>query len=429
MLDLINKYFAALWDLTIEMAPYLLLGFLIAGILYVYFPAEKVNKFMGRKNLKSVFNAALFGIPLPLCSCGVIPTGMSFYKNGAAKGPTNSFLISTPQTGVDSILVTYSMLGLPMAIIRPIIAFVSGIFGGLFTNAYDKEHYNNQVISSTGNSDKKSRKPFTRMLRYSFVTFLQDISQWLIIGLLLAALMAVVIPDDFFTQYLDNEYLSMAIVLFASIPLYVCATGSVPIAAVLIAKGLSPGAAIVFLMAGPATNAATMTVVGNVMGRKALITYMTSIISGAVIFGLVVNEFLPRSWFTENVMSMTGMSHSTHVLPYWLSVASAVTLIALIINGYRIKYKYLLKGRKKKSIDNIEENIADMENKVVKVNGMTCNHCKANVERNLNALEGIRHIDIDLTTSRVKISGDQIDLDKIKSTVESIGYEYAGEEN
>jgi uncharacterized membrane protein YraQ (UPF0718 family) len=138
MLEIIIRYLVALWDLTLEMSPYLLLGFLIAGVLYIYFPKDKVTRYLGKNNFRSTLNAALIGVPLPLCSCGVIPTGISFYKNGASKGSSVSFLISTPQTGVDSILATYALLGLPLAIIRPIIALITGVLGGLVTNSIEK---------------------------------------------------------------------------------------------------------------------------------------------------------------------------------------------------------------------------------------------------------------------------------------------------
>ncbi len=427
ILQYIKEYFEALVILTIDMAPYLLLGFLIAGILHAYFPSASVNKFMGERNLKSVVNASLFGIPLPLCSCGVIPTGISFYKNGAAKGPVNSFLISTPQTGVDSILVTYSMLGLPMAIIRPFIAFITGIIGGVFTNKVDKDVVTPSP-SAIQNESFSGKKAFKNMLNYAFVTFLQDIAKWLVIGLLLAALISVILPNDFFTNYIENEYLSLVIVLLASIPLYVCATSSVPIAAVLIAKGLSPGAAIVFLMAGPATNAATMTVIGNVMGKKALFSYIFSIIFGAVFFGILVNEFLPRTWFTENVVNMGMHGHGSHFPPYWLSVTAAIVLVGLIINSYRIKFKGVFQKKSSTNEDVFSTNINnDMDQKTVIVKGMTCNHCKANVENNLSALEGIKSIEVDLNSSKVRISGNEVNLDNVKKTVESIGYEYAGE--
>jgi copper chaperone CopZ len=307
-----------------------------------------------------------------------------------------------------------------MAIIRPIIALITGVLGGLFTNVVDKEeeqHLNNEKpiqVSEAGL--KKSR--FSRMMHYAFVEFLQDISKWLIIGLLLAAVMAVLIPDDFFTNYLENEYLSMLLVLVASIPLYVCATGSVPIAAVLLMKGISPGAAIVFLMAGPATNAATITVIGKVLGRKTLISYLISIIGGALLFGILVNEVLPREWFTTFVHQVHG-GHGSHLLPDWLKVTSSILLIGLLINGYVQKY-----AGSKKVTESIQ---TDMLEKTVKVNGMTCNHCKANVQNNLASIAGIENIDIDLESGKVTMTGDEIDLSEVKNKVESIGYQYMGE--
>ena len=421
MVDIVNNYLLALWDLTLEMSPYLLLGFLIAGVLYVYFPKEKVSKYLGKNNFRSTLNAALIGVPLPLCSCGVIPTGISFYKSGASKGSTVSFLISTPQTGVDSVLATYALLGLPLAIIRPIIALITGVLGGLFTNSVEKGDAITSTISNSQISSeaKPKRNKLRTMFHYAFIEFLQDISKWLIIGLLLAALMAVLIPDDFFTNYLGNEYLSMLIVLVASIPLYVCATGSVPIAAVLLMKGLSPGAAIVFLMAGPATNAATITVIGKVLGRKTLTSYLISIIGGAVIFGVLVNEFLPRQWFTSYLVQSHD-EHGSHLLPQWLNVTSAILLILFLINGYVQKY---LNGRKIVQ----SKTLNDMTEKTVKVSGMTCNHCKANVENNLSSIDGIENIEIDLESGKVKMAGEAIDLGAVKNKVESIGYQFEGE--
>jgi uncharacterized membrane protein YraQ (UPF0718 family)/copper chaperone CopZ len=405
----------------LEMSPYLLLGFFIAGLLYVYFPKDKVSKYLGKSNFRSTLNAALIGVPLPLCSCGVIPTGISFYKNGASRGSSVSFLISTPQTGVDSIFATYALLGLPLAIIRPIIALITGVIGGLVTNMFEKNTSSVKEVEKPLKiqESKKSGNKLNIMLHYAFVEFLQDISKWLIIGLLLAALMAVLIPDDFFTTYLGNEYLSMLIVLVASVPLYVCATGSVPIAAVLLMKGLSPGAAIVFLMAGPATNAATITVIGKVLGKKTLTSYLISIIGGALFFGIVINEFLPREWFTA-YMNHGSDGHGAHLLPHWLNVASSILLILLLINGYFQKYLNRTKLNESKTIP-------DMAEKTIKVNGMTCNHCKANVQNNLSSIVGIENIEIDLESGKVKMTGESIDLDEVKNKVESIGYVYAGE--
>ncbi|KPL11179.1 MAG: hypothetical protein AMS26_20545, partial [Bacteroides sp. SM23_62] len=210
MMDYTIRFLSALVDISLEMAPYLLLGFLFAGILYVWFPKKKVYKYLGKPNSASVINAALIGIPLPLCSCGVIPTGISFYNSGASKGSSVSFLISTPQTGMDSIMVTYSLLGLPMAIVKPVIALFTGFFGGFLTNRFDRSGHKEEEARQheSGNNEKEDRS-LPGMLRYAFVEFLEDIAKWLLIGLLLAALIEVLVPESFFTAYLGNEYLEM----------------------------------------------------------------------------------------------------------------------------------------------------------------------------------------------------------------------------
>lgn len=421
MIQLINEYAQSLWSLTLEMSPYLLIGFLIAGVLHVYMPKEKITRYMGKNDIRSTLNAALIGIPLPLCSCGVIPTGISFFKNGASRGSTVSFFISTPQTGVDSIFATYALLGLPLAIIRPIIALITGVMGGILTNGVtsDTTVPKEKLLTELSEDTTQGKGRIYSMLHYAFVEFLEDIAKWLIIGLLLAAFMDVLIPDDFFTNYLGNEYLSMLIVLGASVPLYVCATGSVPIAAVLMMKGLSPGAAIVFLMAGPATNAATVTVIGKVLGRKTLITYLVAIIGGALVAGIFVNEFLPSNWFLAS-MNHDHSTHGSHLLPHWLNISSAILMTGLLANGY-IK-KYLVRT---KSTTIIKSEV--MNEKTVKVSGMTCNHCKANVHKNISTVAGIESIDIDLATGYVQLKGENIDLQSVKEAVEGIGYGYEGE--
>ena len=343
---------------------------------------------------------------------GVIPTGISFNKNGASKGATVSFLISTPQTGVDSILVTYSLLGLPFALIRPIAAFVTGIFGGALTNVTDdtkEDLFENEPELSIKGSK------FQTALNYAFVEFLQDIANWLMVGLAIAALISAIIPEGFIESNMSNPYVNMLIVLVASIPMYVCATGSVPIAAVLMMKGLSPGAAFVFLMAGPATNAATMTVIKQAMGTKALISYLMSIIGGALIMGIVINQF-PTEWFILPGMDLGGHNHEEMVLS-WFSIASAITLFALIINGLRLQYI-----PKTINIDNMADN-----EKVFTVEGMTCNHCKASVEKNLSKLDKIEFVEVDLANNAVIIKGDSISNSVIEEAVKDLGYDYKGQ--
>lgn len=417
-MDFILSFIKSFWSLLVEMSPYLLFGFLFAGLLHIYLQTEQVGRMLNKNTFSSVLNATLLGIPLPLCSCGVIPAGLSFYKNGASKGPTVSFLISTPQTGIDSILVTYSLLGLPMAIIRPLVALTTGIAGGAIANRF--EH---TAIEQHSNSREEKRLSFWpsvhKVFRYGFVELIQDISKWLLIGLLLAALIAVVVPDNFFIQYANYPWLNMLLVLAASVPLYICATGSVPVAAVLMMKGLSPGAALVFLMAGPATNIATITVLWKTIGRKATLTYLITIILGALLFGYLIDLFLPVSWFE---MSNHNHHGHNHLLPEWLGILSAVVLLLLIVNGYI--FKYLAKKKEKQRLQKI--NIMDGV-RIFKVEGMTCKNCKAHVERDVAEVFGVSEVIATVETGEVKVSGSVIDPSKIKEAVERAGYTFLGE--
>ncbi|NQU84162.1 MAG: SO_0444 family Cu/Zn efflux transporter [Mariniphaga sp.] len=434
MIEFIEEYFAELWFLLLEMAPWLLLGLVFAGLLKVYFPQKHIDKYLGKRNFKSALNASLLGIPMPLCSCGVIPTGISFYKNGASKGATNSFLISTPQTGVDSIFATYSMLGWPFAILRPLVAFFTGVVGGVLTNWFIKEEpvansmFGNLKIDTVSLGKEESsceddacdcskpkqdnRHSLIRATDYAFVELLQDIGKWLIIGFLVAALISVILPDDFFSSFQGFGLIEILVVLAASIPIYICATGSIPIAAVLLLKGVSPGAALVFLMAGPATNVATMTVLGKTMGRKSLMIYLATITIGAVIFGLLTNWLIPTDLILKHVIHIHGEGHE--MLPFWLQLSATILLVGSLVLGYfagRIKKSVKLKG------DILE---------TVVVEGMTCSHCETSVQNNLLKIKGITNVVADNRAGSVQISGTNINLKEISKIVNGLGYKFKG---
>lgn len=435
-MEYIERYLGELWFLLLEMAPWLLLGLIFAGLLKVYFPQKHIDKYLGKSDFKSALNASLLGIPMPLCSCGVIPTGISFYRNGASKGATNSFLISTPQTGVDSIFATYSMLGWPFALLRPMVAFFTGVVGGVLTNWFVKEkpepsspfaQFKIDVATVKGieTCDDEgcgcetvehtdNRHSIVRAADYAFVELLQDIAKWLIIGFLFAALIAVVLPNDFFSRFQGLGLIEILVVLLASVPIYICATGSIPIAAVLLLKGVSPGAALVFLMAGPATNVATMTVLGKTMGRKSLLIYLTTIIVGAIVFGLLTNWLIPADFILSKIMHIHGDGSDHEMLPGWLQLLSGILLIALIPGGYLFQI-----FRKKKRM-------ANSVGKVIKVEGMTCSHCEANVKRNLESLKGIKSVEANNQTNTIKITGNDYSLKEVEDTINSLGYKYLG---
>ncbi len=445
MLNYLSQFLSELLYLVNAMSPYLLLGFFFAGVLKVWFPQRWINRYMGKSNVKSVVNTAILGIPLPLCSCGVIPTGVSFYKNGASKGSSVSFLISTPQTGVDSVLVTYSMLGLPFAIIRIFVALITGVIGGIATNfaAKNDSDLDEEITSCSDSSNQSKGNSFIRLLKYGFNEFLMDIAKWLIIGIFIAAILSTIIPEDFFTLYLHNEALSMITILLASVPLYLCATASVPIAAVLMMKGLSPGAALILLMAGPATNAATITIIKKVFGSRTLISYLTSIIGGAILFGFLINQLLPGSWFI--VEGSSHLHHQHELLPYWIKLASSIILISLIVYGYIGKYlKNTNTNIRKVESFSINENYilnnpstskfsssqflftGNLKSQVFRVEKMTCSHCKASVETNLKKIQGVTSVVANPQLNKVEVFGDNFNKEDVAKTVTDLGYDFKG---
>lgn len=394
-----------------EMAPYLLLGFLFAGLLHAFVAPKNIERYFSGSPFLSSLRASFLGIPLPLCSCGVIPTGAALYKNGASKGGTVSFLISTPQTGVDSMLATFSLLGLPFAIIRPIAALITGVTGGFITGKVTVNEIQEKPPANDGQETKRFSQKIVDVFRYGFVEFIQDISKWLIIGLVAAAVISSLVPDEFFDLMAVPPLLQMLLILVVSIPLYICATGSIPLAAVLILKGISPGAAFVLLMAGPATNAATITMIGKVLGRKSLIAYLATIVVGALGSGLLIDYVLPTNWFTS--MAEQHLGHEHNMLAWW-EIASGVLLAFFIINGYWQKYR----KSKPKNIQTMEK----QNSETITVEGMTCNHCKSSVENGLSKLTYVKSARVDLPNNTVTIEGDNLELQEIRKTIDDLGF-------
>lgn len=407
-----QNYITTFIGLLNEMSPYLLLGFLIAGILHEFVPQEIYRTKLSKGNFRSVFLAALFGVPLPLCSCGVLPTAMSLRREGVSKGATTSFLISTPQTGVDSIMATASLLGLPFAIIRPIAAFITALVGGSLVNSLCKEE--KQPIETAKQSDKKEKSFLARCvgaLRYGFVDFLQDIGKWITIGLLLAGVITVIVPDNFFTAFNDMPIVNMLIVMAFAVPMYLCATGSIPIAAALMLKGLTPGAALVLLMAGPASSIASILIINKVLGRRTLIVYLSTIIGGAFCFGLMIDYLLPLEWFGARIATHSTECCTGETTAWWKSASSI--LFALLIAA-----SFIMKFIKPKKDTKMQDSF--------KIKGMMCNHCKANVEKNLAKVEGVTNVRVELAEGTAYIDGT-FDRNKIIETINELGYEYIAE--
>lgn len=415
VLEWIGHYWDALVMMTAEMAPYLLLGFFIAGILRVFVPRTLSSKHLAKPGMKSVIKAAALGVPLPLCSCGVIPTAVGLRKEGASHGACTSFLIATPQTGVDSIAATYSLMGLPFAIVRPLAALFTALFGGWLVSSLTPTPSSAEEESS-GKAEKQLPSPageglwhrLGQVFSYAFDEMMQDVGKWLVIGLLIAALITVAVPDDWLAALHDYKLLNMLIVLIVAIPMYVCATGSIPIAVSLMAKGLTPGAGLVLLMAGPAVNSASMLVIGKVFGKRTLWLYLLSIIIGAMLFGLGIDYLLPQEWFVvqSGIIETTCHDDGIGLFSY---ICTALLLVLLLRALWPWKHHH--------HHHHLEASYYYIYN----VEGMNCNHCAENVRRAIAAVEGVEQVEVSLHEGTASIVGSHNETD-ILHAVESIGF-------
>ena len=385
------------WDFFLEVSPYLLLGFLVAGVLYVLLGEEIIKRHLG-SGRSSVVKSALLGVPLPVCSCGVIPIAASLKRQGASKASVISFLYSTPVTGLDSILATYALLGPVFAVFRPIAAFVGGVLIGL--GVYKKD--GSPVLTESATPRRKS---ILDGLHHAFLYMPGEIGKWIIYGVLLGGIITVLLPSNI-GVYLSNPYLAYPLMLAISIPLYVCATGSIPIAAALILKGLNPGAALAFLIAGPATNTVTITFVFKELGKKIAAIYLLGIALSATIFGILldmtakyVNLRIPH------ILNGTMAKNTT------IETVSAIILLGLILIAWaRKRFK---KERK------IEMNLK------LKIANMSCEGCVYTIENRLKRLEGVRNVKVTLRNREVLVDGE-VPTETVVNAIEDVGYEVEG---
>jgi len=331
-MDWIINILATLWTTLEAMAPYLLFGFAVAGILSVLISQATVEKHLGGRGFGSVARAALVGVPLPLCSCSVIPVTLTLRRHGAGRGAATAFLLSTPQTGVDSIAVTYALLGPVIAIFRPLAAFLSGVLGGCATNILTRHEPDappGKQPATCGNccgKEKKQPNALWRALHHGFVTLPSDAGASMLAGLLIAGTIAAFVPDAFFAEVLGGGFVSMLAMMLFGIPVYVCATASVPIAAALIAKGISPGAALVFLMTGPATNAAGIAAVWKMMGRRTAIIYLATTAISALTVGILFDfaiRYLPA-------LNVPPPCHDVDAHSWLSTLAAGILLLVLL---------------------------------------------------------------------------------------------------
>jgi uncharacterized membrane protein YraQ (UPF0718 family) len=331
------------WQILLDAGIFVLFGLLIAALIRAFISSETIVKYMGGRDIKSVLLAALFGVPLPLCSCGVVPTALALRKQGASKAATVSFLISTPESSIDSIAITYALIDPIMTIFRPIAAFITGFVAGIGEIIFgDKEERKKvetvECLHCDANAPEHIHTIPDRLangFRFAFVELLSDISRWFLMGIVIAGIISFAVPTSFIENYLGEGWLSMLIMLAVGLPLYVCAAASTPIAASLILKGMSPGAALVFLLAGPATNAASLAIIAKMLGKRTAAIYLISIAVCAVALGMILNW--TYHFLGIDIHAVTGHAHE--MLPIWLKWAAAVPLTIVLLIAAIFKKK------------------------------------------------------------------------------------------
>jgi uncharacterized protein len=439
VIEIAEKIVLESWAVLGQMGPYLLFGFLMAGALSVCVSPEFIERHLGGRGFGPVLKASLLGVPLPLCSCGVIPVAASFRRHGASRAATTSFLLSTPQTGVDSIAVTYALLGAAFAVYRPIVALVTGLFGGLLVMLFGQPNHNGDAAEesypecheSCCSENGRKTHVLWRALKYGLVTLPRDVGLPLLVGVVIAGAIAAFVRPNELKPYLGGGVVSILLMMAVGIPIYVCASASVPIAAGLIHLGASPGAALAFLIAGPASNAATITTVWKFLGRRTVVLYILTIAVTAVAAGLLIDWLMPAMQMAVPELAKPCHDAAGHTAStFW-----AILLLAVLAFSYASGF--FEKGSFGEGTEEVVEKTLPPSGETPRqpppspltccqielaVDGMTCDHCKATVSRALAECHGVASVQIDCAAGRAVVRGDHLDATELTAAVESAGF-------
>ena len=386
-----------------QSADFIIIGAGIAGLLHVALPANFIQKQMQGKS--GVFKAILTGVPLPLCSCSVIPTGLGLKKDGASDGACIGFMIATPQTGVDSILVSASFLGLPFALFKVFSAAITGLIGGMLCEVSQNAATSKEAPAGCGASPAQGSK--VKAFFTHSIELLEMIWGWIVFGIILSALLNVYLPENIFAQLSSTHMLAAPLIaLLVSVPLYVCATASVPIAAALVAGGMPFSGALVFLMAGPATNMATIGAVYKGFGKKTLAIYLGTIVIGSLLCGLVFDFVLG-----------TQVSHAHHTHAHETVFAQLTAIVLLGLFGYFTYKDVHRRIRHKKAQPTANENMHHFI-----VEGMRCQGCVSKLEKALYEVPNVEVVSISLQSKEAKVQG-QNSTETLEKAIVAAGFQ------
>ncbi len=415
------------WSVAGQMAPYLLFGFFAAGLLSAFVSPEWLERHLGGPGFLPVFKSVMLGVPLPLCSCGVIAVTASLRQHGASRAAATGFLIATPQTGVDSIAATWGMLGPVLGIFRPVVALLSGLLGGLLVSLFGEPETTGDANSAhskpspagacCGMEDKPGEGFWARtrhVFHYGFVTLPRDIARPLVVGMILAGMISALVPTDALAPYIGGGILAMLAMIAIGIPLYVCATASIPLAVGFIHMGASPGAALAFLIAGPATNAATIATVWKTMGRRTTILYVLSVAISALVAGLAYDALV--SIMGHSGFTMATHNHHEHEMGGANSVFTVLLLAVVLYSVLETRILGWVRGLRPAPV------VVDLPHVTLSVKGMTCSHCAARVRRELEQAAGTDNVDVDLARGSATIIGTGLDGEALRKVVAGLGY-------
>ncbi|GAB4276501.1 MAG: hypothetical protein Kow0029_18520 [Candidatus Rifleibacteriota bacterium] len=413
------------WIVLGQMSPYLIFGFLISGILSIFISPQWIERHLGGSKLAAVFKATLFGIPLPLCSCGVIPVAASLRKHGASKAATTSFLLSTPQTGADSILATWGLLGGVFAAFRPLAALITGVIGGLLVNIFDNHEVATQKIDKESPQKSETTKSISvkerviSALKYGLITLPGEIAKPLIVGVLIAGIISTFVAGNALAHYLTNYYATLIVMLLIGVPLYVCSTSSIPIAMSFIHLGVTPGAALVFLISGPATNAAAITVIWKILGRRSAFIYLMTVVLGSLFSGIAF-DYMNQD-FLQTTMPCFG--HGASYTPnYFQHLCAVLLLLILAYSYYKVQIEtpsccQTCKYESKNESETCEQVIT------LDIEGMSCNNCANAINRIISEIPGVIEVQVSLHDKTALIKGNKLEAEKICQAINELGYQ------
>jgi uncharacterized protein len=410
VITIIRDYVIGLFQLGATMAPYLLLGFLLAGFAHAWFPKNWIRKHLGGNGWFESIKASLFGIPLPVCSCGVIPLAKELKKRGAGNAGVTAFLISTPQTGVDSITATAGLMGWPFAVIRVLVAFASGVMAGGIVSLFERGSSRVLPAVTSENEHTAQSRSLGSILYYGLVELPGELRQSLLLGLAIAAMIATWLPGLSSLTADSPQWVAYLGVLLLSVPLYVCSTGSIPIAFALITAGFSPGTALIFLVAGPSTSMITLTTMTRIVGWRNTVVYLATL----AILGVSAAALLDQTNLSTNMQE--ALCHSHEQSNHWFEwFCLTILLLALLFEPLRS----LMKNPGNRMVPSASSNTTW----VMQVEGMGCKKCVAKVTHLLETIPGIQQVSVDLDSSTVTFSASAPNREGISTLLASEDYQ------